>query len=44
MASNSTQRVVIPEPKPEQRTAEPRPSQRPVEKPWTIKVEGMIPY
>ena len=44
MASTSTQPVEIPEPKPEERTAEPRPVQRPVEKPWTIKIEGQIPF
>jgi hypothetical protein len=43
MASTSTQRVEIPQPRPEERTAEPRPVQRPVEKPWTIKVDGMVP-
>jgi hypothetical protein len=41
MASSSTQTVTLPEPKP----ADPRPAPtpRPAEKPWTIKVDGMIP-
>jgi hypothetical protein len=43
MASTSTQRVELPEQKPVERTAEPRPVQRPVEKPWTIKMDGSVP-
>jgi hypothetical protein len=43
MASTSTQRVEIPDQKPDERTAEPRPVQRPVEKPWTIKLDAPVP-
>ncbi len=43
MASNSAQPVEIPQPRPEERTVEPRPVQRPIAKPWTIKLDATIP-
>ncbi len=43
MASNSAQPVQIPELKPVETTRAPRPVQRPVDKPWTVKIAASIP-
>src|SRR5207253_2674487 len=42
MASNSAQPVEIPEQKREELTPASRPAKRPVEKPWTIKVDTVL--